>query len=80
MSKRPQSGIVQPFVTYTLLGLAQRGAWLIMLPVYFLVLQPDEFALLVLILFTANVLAIAANLRLDAAMRTFYFDFDSDSG
>lgn len=72
------SPLLRPFAVYALLGIAQPATWLIMLPVYVAWLPPSQFSMLVLALFTARLFTVAANLKLDAAMRTFYFDFAAD--
>ena len=70
--------VLLPLAVYTLIGLAQRGVWVLMLPVYLALLAPEQFGTLVLVTFAASILAVASNLKLDAAMRTFYFDFNDD--
>ncbi len=41
-------------------------------------MSPDEVAILFLVTLTARFAGAFANLKLDAAMRTFFFDFDGD--
>ena len=65
-------------VTFALLGLAQRGIWVVMLPIYLVTLTPEHFGILLLLTFTASVVAVPANLKLDAAVRTFFFDYTDD--
>ncbi|MEO0345812.1 MAG: hypothetical protein AAF229_06095 [Pseudomonadota bacterium] len=79
MPARP-AGFWQLLLGYTVLDALRRASFVVLLPLYLATLQPDAIGAFVLYNVAAALLATAANLRLDAAMRTLYFDFGDDAG
>jgi len=71
-------GPLKPLFWFSFLSFFQRATLLILLPLYLNYMSPDEVAILFLVTLTAKFAAAVANLKLDAAMRTFFFDFDGD--
>lgn len=69
---------IKPLLWFTALAFLQKSSFLILLPLYLNVLEPASLGALGLITVTAGILAVVANLGLDAAMRTFYFDYADD--
>lgn len=72
------AGFWQSLATYAALDLLRRASFVVLLPLYLAWLPPEALGALVLYTVMAALLAIVANLRVDAAMRRFYFDFDGD--
>ena len=63
---------------FSALGFLRPAVNIFLLPLYLLVLTPEDYGVLALIgIFTA-VAATVSNLRVDAAMRTFYFDYNQE--
>jgi O-antigen/teichoic acid export membrane protein len=63
---------------FSFLSFFRRATLLILLPLYLNYMSADEVAILFLVTLTAKFAGAFANLKLDAAMRTFFFDFDGD--
>jgi len=68
-----------PLACFTALTIAQHSLQLLLLPVYLRYLTPAEYGTLAILTVSAQLVGVAANLKLDSAMRTFYFDHDRDS-
>ena len=75
----PARSLLRPLACFAGLSFARRAIGLLLLPVYIAVLAPEEFAIWILVTLVAGIFGVVANLKLDAAMRTFYFDYESDS-
>ncbi len=64
---------------FSVLGFLQRATYLILLPIYLRYLSPSELGVLLLLMIASNIFVTVANLKLEAAMRTFYFDYADSS-
>jgi len=73
-----QRGPLQPFFWFSVLGFLQRGIYLLLLPLYLNYLSPEEIGVFFLVTLAAAIAGVFATLKLDAAMRTFYFDFEDN--
>ena len=71
----PHVGPLRPLFWFSFLSFLQHATLLILLPLYLNYMSPDEVAILFLVTLTARFAGAFANLKLDAAMRTFFFDF-----
>ena len=60
---------------FSLLGFVRPAIQIFLLPLYLLYLTPADYGLLALVGIFTTVVAVFGTLRLDAAVRTFYFDF-----
>jgi O-antigen/teichoic acid export membrane protein len=60
------------------LSIAHRGLHLLLLPIYVRHITPAEYGVLAAVTIMAGVVAVLSNFKLDAAMRTFYFDYSQD--
>lgn len=82
MNKNMTSTSIHPIfknlVTYSTLSFVQPALSLILLPIYIQYLSPEDYGRLALYAIAASVFSVVANLKLDQAMRTFYFDFNTD--
>ena len=70
-----------PFISsliLTALGFIPALAGIFLLPLYLNQLSSEEYALMNLVIIFAGFAAMVGNLKLDAAMRTFYFDYDKE--
>lgn len=70
-----------PFISslvLTALGFIPALAGIFLLPLYLNQLSSEEYALMNLVIIFAGFAAMIGNLKLDAAMRTFYFDYDKE--
>jgi O-antigen/teichoic acid export membrane protein len=67
-----------PLVCFTALAIMNRGMSLLLLPIYLRHIPPSEYGVLAAVTIVATVIAVVSNLKLDAAMRTFYFDYYED--
>ncbi|MEL6255414.1 MAG: oligosaccharide flippase family protein, partial [Bacteroidota bacterium] len=70
-----------PFISslvLTALGFIPALAGIFLLPLYLNQLSSEEYAIMNLVIIFAGFAAMIGNLKLDAAMRTFYFDFDKE--
>ncbi|MEM1437723.1 MAG: hypothetical protein AAF545_01720 [Pseudomonadota bacterium] len=72
------AGFWQSLMGYVLLDVIRRASFVLLLPVYLSRLEPDALGALVLYNLFATVLAVIANLRLDASVRTLFFDLRGD--
>ncbi|MEL6949811.1 MAG: oligosaccharide flippase family protein [Pseudomonadota bacterium] len=72
------AGFWQSLIGYLLLDAIRRASFVLLLPVYLSTLEPDALGALVLYNVFAAVLSVIANLRLDASVRTLYFDLRGD--
>lgn len=59
---------------FSILGTVQRGLNVLLLPLYVRHVPPADYGVLAAVTIAAALVAVVSNLRLDAAMRTFYFD------
>ena len=64
-----------PLVCFSALAIINRGLSLLLLPIYLRHISPAEYGVLAAVTIVAAVIAVVSNLKLDAAMRTFYFDY-----
>jgi len=70
-----------PFIStlvFTLLSFIPAAAGVFLLPLYLKQLSAESYAILSLVGVFAGIMALLGNLKLDAAMRTFYFDYKED--
>lgn len=74
----PRDGLVKPLVCFSALNAAHRGLALLLLPLYMRYIPAQEYAVLASVTIVAGIVGAVANLKLDAAMRTFYFDYSGD--
>jgi O-antigen/teichoic acid export membrane protein len=63
---------------FSLLGFLGPSIKFFLLPLYLIYLTPEDYGILALVTIFSSIVAIFANLRLDAALRVFYFDYASD--
>ncbi len=63
---------------FTLLGFLRPAIQIFLLPLYLIYLTPADYGLLALVGVFTSIISIFATLRLDAAVRTFYFDYNHD--
>jgi O-antigen/teichoic acid export membrane protein len=76
--RKQPSGPLSALACFSALTILERGLSLLLLPLYVRHIPPDEFGALAAVMIVAGVIAVASNLKLDAAMRTFYFDYCDD--
>lgn len=62
-----------------MLSILHHGLHLLLLPVYIRHIPPAEYGVLAAVTIMATLIAAVSNLKLDAAMRTFYFDYSEDA-
>ena len=67
-----------PLVCFSALAIINRGLSLLLLPIYLRHIPPADYGVLAAVTIVAAVIAVVSNLKLDAAMRTFYFDYYED--
>jgi O-antigen/teichoic acid export membrane protein len=70
---------LRPLFWFSLFGFLQRATALLLLPLYLHYFSAEEVAVFFLVTMTAQFVGTFANLKLDAAMRVFYFDYDPNS-
>jgi len=73
-------GALVPMFALSALTAVHQGLNLLLLPVYLRYIAPAAYGTLAAVTIGAAVIAVASNARLDAAMRTFFFDFAVDAG
>ena len=78
MSARPSSPLAA-LAFYSGLTFFQSGISLLLLPLYVTALTPADYGVLVLVNVVGALFGTVSNLKLDAAMRTLYFDYDEQS-
>ena len=71
---RPLSALV----CFSALSIVQSALNLLLLPLYVRFVTPAEYGVLATVTIVAAIVSVASNLKLDAAMRTFYFDYADD--
>ena len=64
---------------FSLLGFLRPAIKIFLLPLYLIYLAPEDYGILALVTIFSSIVVILSNLRLDGAVRVFYFDFESDS-
>lgn len=74
----PRRSPLRPLAIFSALSIAHRGLHLLLLPIYVRHITPAEYGVLAAVTIMATVVAVLSNLKLDAAMRTFYFDYSQD--
>lgn len=60
------------------LGFIRPAIQIFLLPLYLIYLTPEDYGLLALVGVFTSILTIFVTLRLDGAVRTFYFDYNED--
>ncbi|MDW3647425.1 MAG: oligosaccharide flippase family protein [Bacteroidia bacterium] len=73
----PKSPFISSLVL-TALGFIPALAGIFLLPLYLNQLSSEEYAIMNLVIIFAGFAAMLGNLKLDAAMRTFYFDYEQE--
>ena len=63
---------------FSLFGFLQPAINIFLLPLYMQNLSPKEYGILALVLVFTSIVSVFAGIRLDTAVRTFYFDYNSD--
>lgn len=74
----PKNAFISTLV-FASLSFIPAAAGIFLLPLYLQKLSTEEFAILNLVNVFASLAAMFGNLKLDAAIRTFYFDFEEKS-
>ncbi|MEM6800538.1 MAG: hypothetical protein AAF696_03990 [Bacteroidota bacterium] len=74
----PKNAFISTLV-FASLSFIPAAAGIFLLPLYLQKLSAEEFAILNLVNVFAGLAAMFGNLKLDAAIRTFYFDFEEKS-
>ena len=64
---------------FSLLGFLRPAIKIFLLPLYLVYLTPEDYGILALVTIFSSIVVILSNLRLDGAVRVFYFDFESSS-
>lgn len=78
MSARQPSPLIA-LASFLAISIVQSGMSLLLLPLYVTTLTPADYGFLTLVNVVAAIFGAASNLKLDAAMRTLYFDHNHDS-
>ncbi|MDH3750148.1 MAG: oligosaccharide flippase family protein, partial [Gammaproteobacteria bacterium] len=76
--RKPLGTPLLPLVCFSGLAIVNRGLSLLLLPIYLRHIPPAEYGVLAAVTIVATVIAVVSTLKLDAAMRTFYFDYCED--
>jgi O-antigen/teichoic acid export membrane protein len=63
---------------FALLGFLRPAIQIFLLPFYLIYLTPEDYGLLAMVSVFTSIICVLATLRLDAAVRTFYFDYNDD--
>jgi O-antigen/teichoic acid export membrane protein len=79
MDRKPRPSPLAALTWLSALTLAQSGMGLLLLPLYVGALQPAELGVLAAVNVVGSIFGAAATLKLDGAMRAFYFDHERDS-
>lgn len=75
----PRASPLTALTCFTALTVVQSAMGLVLLPLYVHALTPADYGVLALVNVVAALFAAVANLKLDAAMRTHYFDHQHDA-
>jgi O-antigen/teichoic acid export membrane protein len=70
-----QSRLLKSLAVFSTLSVLRRGIPFLLLPVYVIYVDAQEYGVLTAVTISASIVAVVSNLRLDAAVRTFYFDY-----
>lgn len=63
---------------FSILGFLRPAINIFLLPLYLLRLTPEDYGVLTMVGVITGMISIVVNLRLDTAVRTFYFDFNQN--
>jgi O-antigen/teichoic acid export membrane protein len=75
----PRANPLTALTCFMALTVVQSAMGLVLLPLYVHALAPTDYGVLALVNVVAALFAAVANLKLDAAMRTHYFDHEHDA-
>ncbi|HSG64622.1 MAG TPA: oligosaccharide flippase family protein, partial [Gammaproteobacteria bacterium] len=75
--RRP--AMLAALLTHAALSFSQQGINLLMLPLYLHYVPAEEIGVMAAVMAAAALVGVVANLKLDSAMRAFYFDHHEDS-
>ena len=65
---------------FSILGFLKPAIGVFLIPMYLLVLTPEDYGVLALVGLFKAVAVVLGNLQLSSAMRTFYFDYNHEEG
>ncbi|MEM9544456.1 MAG: oligosaccharide flippase family protein [Bacteroidota bacterium] len=66
-------------IWFSVLGFLRPAIKIFLLPLYLVYLTPEDYGILALVTIFAGIVVILGNMRLDGAVRVFYFDYESES-